>query len=121
MLLYIVHVHVCIYKITCLTSIQIYIILLVTWRSQLPGLESVYSITRRSLKLHEDHVIHIFILNLPFRSMTSCSKNLANSSRIASRRCCVRSFSRMLSFYKKEDQYEYINHHNKIMNKTQHN
>ena len=37
-----------IYKITCLTieHIQIYTILIVTWKSQLPGLEPVYSITR---------------------------------------------------------------------------
>jgi hypothetical protein len=108
-LLYTVHVHACIYKITYLTSIQINI----TWTLQLPGLEPVYSIPRRSSKLHEEHHVRLFILNLPLVSMTSFSKNPANSSWIPSMRWDRSSFSRLLSFYRKGDQYEYINHHNK--------
>jgi hypothetical protein len=112
-LLYIVHVNACIYKITYLTSIQINTIFWVTWTSQLPGLEPVYSITWWSLKLHEDPHVRICILNLPFASMTSFIKNRANSSWIPSMRWYGSSFSRLLSFYKNRDQYEYINHHNR--------
>jgi len=61
-----------------------------------------------------DHQKRLFTLKFPTSSITSFIKNPASSSVTPSRRSSGRSFSRkLLTYIRKGDQYEYINHDNK--------
>ena len=61
-----------------------------------------------------DHQKRLFLLKFPTSSITSFIKNPASSWVTPSRRSSGRSFSRkLLTYIRKGDQYEYINHDNK--------